>query len=323
MNTAQFQKTANQMGSQKKPFFFIIDFEMKKPFVCSPDEAADHGFYYNVKGFSNYTSSGMSEPETSLDPAPINKEKYRKAFGRVMNNLKGGNTYLLNLTFPTPLKNSPDFSAIFEYSPASYKLLHEKDFVLFSPECFIQITNDQIHSFLMKGTIDASIPNAEQVILNNEKEFWKHNTIVDLIRNDLSIVAKNVHVPHFRYIERIKTSYKELLQVSSQIKGDLPEDWPSRIGEILLQLLPAGSISGAPKAKTTEIIRESEGQDRGYFTSIFGIFDGHNLNSAVNIRFIENTGKGYQFRSGGRITAKSDMDEEYEEMINKVYVPLA
>jgi para-aminobenzoate synthetase component 1 len=175
----------------------------------------------------------------------------------------------------------------------------------------------------MKGTIDASIPHAEEKILSDEKEHWEHNTIVDLIRNDLSIVSEDVHVPRFRYIDRLKTSQKELLQVSSEIKGKLPENWQSNIGDMLLNLLPAGSISGAPKAKTVEVIRESEGQDRGYFTGIFGIYEDKSLDSAVNIRFIEKTHDGFQFRSGGGITAKSNMEEEYREMIHKVYVPLA
>ncbi|MFO8054217.1 MAG: aminodeoxychorismate synthase component I, partial [Bacteroidales bacterium] len=234
-----------------------------------------------------------------------------------------GNTYLLNLTFPSKLHNVRKLSGIFKASPAPYKLLSTENFVLFSPECFVRISGNHIYSFPMKGTIDAGIPNAEELILQNKKEYFEHNTIVDLIRNDLSVVSHNIAVPRFRFIDRLKTSNKELLQVSSQIRGELPENWHKNIGDILLSLLPAGSVSGAPKAKTIEIIRESEKQDRGFFTGIFGIFNGDSLESGVNIRFIEQTKNGFFFRSGGGITALSTMDEEYEEMINKVYVPLA
>ena len=87
------------------------------------------------------------------------------------------------------------------------------------------------------------------------------------------------------------------------------------------KLLPAGSISGAPKQKTVEIIREAERSDRGYYTGVFGIFDGRDLDSAVNIRYIEQTDHGLQFRSGGGITAMSKMEDEYQEMMDKVYVP--
>lgn len=139
----------------------------------------------------------------------------------------------------------------------------------------------------MKGTIDASIPNAANVILADKKETWEHNTIVDLIRNDLAMVSTNISVTKFRFISEVHSRQRDLLQVSSEIRGELESDWRQNIGDMLCKLLPAGSISGAPKQKTVEIIREAEGQDRGYFTGVFGIFDGRELDSAVNIRYIE------------------------------------
>ena len=87
-------------------------------------------------------------------------------------------------------------------------------------------------------------------------------------------------------------------------------------------LLPAGSICGAPKNKTVEIIKEVEGDDRNYFTGIFGYFDGHQLDSGVMIRFIEKQEEQLVFKSGGGITAQSDLILEYQEMIDKVYVPI-
>jgi para-aminobenzoate synthetase component 1 len=174
----------------------------------------------------------------------------------------------------------------------------------------------------MKGTIDAAISDAEQIILNDEKETAEHITIVDLIRNDLGITANNISVDKFRYIDRITTHDKTLLQVSSVISGDLPEHYNEDIGEIIFSLLPAGSISGAPKKKTVEIIKEVEKDKRGYFTGIFGLFDGKNLDSGVMIRYIEKNDEEYLYRSGGGITHMSRPEEEYQEMIDKVYVPI-
>jgi para-aminobenzoate synthetase component 1 len=91
------------------------------------------------------------------------------------------------------------------------------------------------------------------------------------------------------------------------------------IGAIIFSLLPAGSISGAPKKKTVE---KAENYPRNYFTGIFGIFDGNNLDSAVMIRFIENINDEFYFKSGGGITFMSNPESEYQEMINKVYVPI-
>ena len=174
----------------------------------------------------------------------------------------------------------------------------------------------------MKGTIDASIPDAEKIILNDEKELSEHVTIVDLIRNDLSTVASNVQVKRFRYIDKINTNQKDLLQVSSEICGDLEKDFGSRIGSILISLLPAGSISGAPKNKTIEIIQATENEKRWYYTGVAGYFDGQNLDSGVMIRFIEQEGSQFYYRSGGGITSQSKMESEYQEAIDKIYVPL-
>jgi para-aminobenzoate synthetase component 1 len=194
-------------------------------------------------------------------------------------------------------------------------------FVVFSPESFVRIKDGVISSFPMKGTIDAGLPDAREVLLNNAKELAEHNTIVDLIRNDLSIMAKQVRVERFRYIDTIRTNFKDLLQVSSEIAGVLETGYASRIGDILFSMLPAGSVSGAPKKRTLEIIREAEVSPRGYYTGVMGRFDGRDLDSGVMIRFIEQTPKGLVFRSGGGITCFSDPRSEYNEMVDKVYVP--
>ena len=256
-----------------------------------------------------------------FDLSPVPFSRYEKAFKLVRKNILHGNSFLLNLTFPTAIDTDLSLEEIFLHSQAPYKLYFKDQFVLFSPESFIQIRDGEIYSYPMKGTIDASVPHAEQKLMENEKELWEHNTIVDLIRNDLSMVARNVEVTKYRYIDRVRTHKNELLQVSSEIRGQLGGAWKGRLGEILLQLLPAGSISGAPKKKTREIIAAAEGEKRGYFTGIFGIFDGENVDSAVMIRFIERAGNGLQFRSGGGITGHSDVQQEYNEMIDKVYVP--
>ena len=174
----------------------------------------------------------------------------------------------------------------------------------------------------MKGTIDCNIPNAEQILLNDPKEISEHNTIVDLMRNDLSMVARKVSVDRFRYIEAIKTNEKNILQASSEISGILPDNFRDHIGDILSTLLPAGSISGAPKEKTVDILLKTEAYNRGFYTGIFGVFDGENLDSAVMIRYIEKNGDGFTYKSGGGITFQSEVEKEYQEMIDKVYVPI-
>ena len=109
--------------------------------------------------------------------------------------------------------------------------------------------------------------------------------------------------------------------MSSEIVGELPESFNQNIGDIIFSMLPAGSISGAPKKKTIEVIKQAENYDRGYYTGICGIFDGENVDSGVMIRYVEQTNDGLIYKSGGGITAKSKLDEEYQELMDKIYIP--
>ena len=219
-------------------------------------------------------------------------------------------------------------------------------FVCFSPETFVRIKGGRIYSYPMKGTLDASLPNAEKQLMEDQKEAAEHATIVDLIRNDLSRVAEDVRVDKYRYIDVLHTNKGNILQTSSEISGRLPEDYPHHLGEILDAQLPAGSITGAPKDKTMQIIQEAEGYDRGFYTGIMGIYDQGELNSAVMIRFIEEetspvdfeadgeknfkasegkrdeASRKLYFKAGGGITSKSDCRKEYEEVIQKIYLPI-
>ncbi len=239
-----------------------------------------------------------------------------------MYHLGYGNSFLVNLTVKTPVGFSGSLQEVFTQAKARYKCWYNEEFVVFSPETFVQICGNRIFSYPMKGTINAAIPDAAGQILNNEKEKAEHVTIVDLIRNDLSQVASSVEVTRFRYIEEIRSSHSRLLQVSSQVTGLLPQGYHNRLGEVLVKLLPAGSVSGAPKQKTCAIIRQAEGEDRGYYTGVMGIFDGEKLDSGVMIRYIERQGNKFYYRSGGGITTQSDVEKEYLEVIDKIYVPV-
>lgn len=310
----------NALGSAGIPFFFMIDYEQKKP-VVYPLSALPSDIYLKTSLFKNAPQSNFKTSDGFFRANPITFNTYNKAFLKVKQQLLKGNTYLLNLTFKTPIETNLGFEEIFLRSESPYKLLYKNKFVCFSPESFIKIENGTIVSFPMKGTIDASIKNAKALILNDLKELAEHVTIVDLIRNDLNMVAKQVQVENFRYVESLKTNHKTLLQVSSKISGILPENYPKNIGSIIAKLLPAGSICGAPKRETLNSINRIEHYKRGYYTGIMGVFDGKNLDSAVLIRFIENQKNQLVYKSGGGITHLSKAETEYQELINKVYVP--
>ncbi|AWX14482.1 aminodeoxychorismate synthase component I [Mergibacter septicus] len=309
------------------PFFFLIDFEQEKPIIYPLAEIAKLGLFVQMPGMDNLADlpeaiKTKALPTLQWQTFPLPFETYLQGFKTVQQAIQLGNSYLLNLTYPTLLKTNYSLSQLFLATQAPYKLWYQDHFVCFSPECFVRIKGNTIYSYPMKGTMNAEQAEAKQQLLASEKELWEHYTIVDLIRNDLAMVASNIQVDRFRYCEKIITERGAIWQTSSEIKGELSSEWRQDPLQILTKLLPAGSISGAPKQKTLEIIQQAEQQKRGYYTGIFGYFDGENLESAVIIRYIEQQNEALYFRSGGGITAQSQAAVEYNELLEKVYLPL-
>jgi para-aminobenzoate synthetase component 1 len=322
----------NELGQIKCPFLFVIDYSMENNLVFALEDIDVKELKYSINNkYSNFKSLiNIKEVESlKLKSFPLSFNQYQKAYSLVNRNLNFGNSFLANLTVETPIEISFDLEELFQISQAKYKLWIKDKFVCFSPETFVSVDKlGKISSFPMKGTIDADLSDAANQILKDPKEQFEHTTIVDLIRNDLSKICNKVWVQRFRYLEKIKKSDGgSLLQVSSEVCGQLPPDWENAIGNWLFELLPAGSITGAPKDSTLRIINEAEqytykNSGRGFYSGIFGIFDGQTLNSAVLIRFIEKTRRGLVFKSGGGLTNRSDPKKEYEELISKIYVPV-
>ena len=315
-------KVMNHLGKQNIPFVFLIDYEMKKIIISTKLQTVCD-LKFEMNNFSNHIKSEKIAHPSFFEVYSIDFNTYSERFNSVKSEIQKGNSFLLNLSNPSKIVTDLSLEDIYHSTQARYKVLLKDQFVCFSPEIFVKIEEGRISSYPMKGTIDANIENAEQLILEDQKELAEHYTIVDLIRNDLSRVAKQVKVDRFRYVDKISTSQKDLLQVSSEVSGTLPDQYEASIGSILFDLLPAGSISGAPKPKTLEIIRNAEGQDRGYYTGICGHFDGKNLDSGVMIRYIEQVENELHYRSGGGITSMSSVEIEYQEMLDKVYLPIS
>ena len=324
LNRTELVKQMNNLGKSKFPFFFIVDFTAQNGYLIECQDIDEEYVRFELSDNSFSIKNGQKYQPLGIhwEISPVNFEEYQSKFLFVMDNIRRGNSYLLNLTQPTLVNTDLDLLELYELSISKYKLWVKDLFTVFSPETFVKIGNGVISTFPMKGTINASVENAEEVILNDFKEKAEHATIVDLLRNDLSLFAEKVEVKKYRYIDKIFTNQHELLQTSSEITGQLPNNYSCYLGNIIFSMLPAGSISGAPKHKTLEIIQEIEGYDRGFYTGIFGFFDGENLDSAIMIRYIEQKNDKLIFKSGGGITSFSDCRKEYHEMLEKVYVPI-
>lgn len=323
MKKAEAIEKMNWLGKLNLPFFFMVDFEMQHCIVLQPPEIKQSEILFDINGIKNYQKNCSLLPnDISFSKKPISFAGYAQKFDIVRKNLLKGNSFLLNLTCQTPIDINLSLRNLFYHATTKYKVWFKQELTFFSPETFVRIKNGKIYSYPMKGTINAKEPEAERKILENTKELAEHATIVDLIRNDLSIMNTKVRVTKFRYIDYILTNENRLIQTSSEIEAQLPANYCRQIGQILFSMLPAGSVSGAPKLKTIEIIQQAEAQKRGYYTGVSGYFDGKNMDSCVIIRFVENLGGHYFYRSGGGITFLSNAQDEYQEMLNKIYLPV-
>ena len=312
----------DDLSLKKVPFFFMVDFLLEKVEVFQENEIEEESLLIDFQNFKNMKTTEAENAEIELKILSESAEIYRKGFDFVQENLRQGNSYLTNYTVKSEIAINLTLKEIFYHSKAKYKVWYNDEFVFFSPETFVEIIDDQIYTYPMKGTIEASIENAVEILKNDVKEKAEHFTVVDLLRNDLSMVADEVQVDEFQRIDFIKTQQKDLYAMSSKISGKLKPEFQNKIGTVMKTLLPAGSILGAPKPKTLEIIAEAENYDRGFYTGVCGWFDGENLDSCVMIRFIEKENGKLFFKSGGGITHLSKFADEYQEMKNKIYVPI-
>ncbi len=313
----------NKRSLSGQAFFFITDFLLNEVQVFGIDELTQEEIFVHFPTFTNDDREpfGYTVPELRIFPESF--EEYKVGFDHIMNNLKAGNSYLLNYTRKTRIEYDLPFDEIFRRAKAKYKVSYKNNWLFFSPETFIKIKDGQVYTEPMKGTIEAELPNAAELLRNDVKEKAEHYTVIDLLRNDLSRVADDVTVNDFGRIDYIETGRKNLFAMSSNISGQIKPEYRGRIGSILSEMLPAGSILGAPKHKTLEITFEAERYDRGFYTGVCGLFDGENLDSCVMIRFLEKENGQLFFKSGGGITHMSRAEAEYQECLNKIYVPLS
>ena len=310
----------NGCGRRRQPFVWGIDYAGVNCFFI--DDISERGdVLWSVRGKSNAGDAVPSAVPSLTVTGALSCEEYSRMFATVREGLMRGDSFLANLTVATGVECTATLRDVFLHSRAPYRLLIGNDFVCFSPEPFVRIEGRKISTFPMKGTADASVAGAERRLLDDVKETCEHFTIVDLMRNDLGSVAEGVKVERFRYVERIATAKGDILQTSSEICGTIPAGLERDFGDLLLPLLPAGSITGAPKPATVSLIQRAEKVARGWYTGVFGYFDGRVMDTAVMIRCLQRGADGrLYFHSGGGITAKSVCCDEYEEMLAKVYL---
>jgi para-aminobenzoate synthetase len=263
--------------------------------------------------------------QTPGSPPP---EAYAAAFAQVQEELHAGNSYEVNLTYrlteQTDLDPAAAYLRLRDLNPAPYAgfLQHDVDghrawLLSSSPERYALITPDRtLQTKPIKGTTPRGATKDEdedlrRTLASDPKTRAENLMIVDLLRNDLAMVCKagSVEVPALMQVE----SYHSVHQLVTEVRGRLRDDVSTMAA--LRALFPAGSMTGAPKRRTMEIIDEVEATPRGAYAGAFGWISGDGaVDLGVVIRSVMTSGDGtWTMGTGGGITVRSEVDAEWAE----------
>ena len=193
-----------------------------------------------------------------------------------------------------------------------------------SPETLVKLENGILHTFPLAGTrprgkTEAEDIALEQELLSDEKELAEHNMLVDLGRNDLGKISKfgTVEVEKLHSIER----FSHVMHIGSTVRGEIRDDKDAL--DAIEAVLPAGTLSGAPKIRACQLIGELENNKRGIYGGAIGYIDfTGNMDTCIAIRIAYKKNGKVFVRSGAGIVADSDPEKEFEECLNKARASL-
>lgn len=292
------------------------------------------GLYENAETRNNraFESARSPSPDSysvgRWQPA-VDQADYEMIVGRVKDYLARGHTYQINYTFPLhaafdgePLAFFADLATAQPTEYAAFIDTGRFAVCSISPELFFRLDGEQLSAKPMKGTAARGRTLAEDEariaeLRRSEKNRAENLMIVDMLRNDLGRVARvgSVTVPRLFEVER----YPTLLQMTSTVAARTR----ASVAEILASLFPCASITGAPKVRSMEIIRELEPQPRGVYTGAIGFIGPERharFNVAIRTALIDRKRRQVTYGVGGGLVWDSDADGEYQECLLKTRV---
>lgn len=258
----------------------------------------------------------------------IDYKTYSEAINQIKKEIADGNTYEVNYTYDyeveTDLSGLDLYKNILPRQTTPYNSYIKNDYeeiLSFSPELFFELNNNKIKTKPMKGTIKRGKTPAEdrqniEFLKNDIKNRAENVMIVDLLRNDLGKIAKTGTVKVDKLFE-IET-HETLHQMTSEISAELENN--TTLFEIFEAIFPCGSITGAPKISTMDIIEKIEIGERGVYCGAIGLISPEKTVFSVPIRIIRkyNEQKNFLYRVGGAIVWDSTAEEEWEETLTKI-----
>jgi len=316
-------------GSPADQWFGYLGYACRPDLPARPDPSMPDAVWMragHVRAFDHPLTTRKA-PGAATDEHVVDAE-YARAFAEVQEQLHAGNTYETNLTYRREVESADDPAEVYlrlrELNPAPYAGFLQHDvpgaaawLLSSSPERYALVTAERtVETKPIKGTTPRGATPGEdadrRAHLGSDPKFRAENLmIVDLLRNDLAQVCEvgSVEVPALMDVE----SYETVHQLVSTVVGVLRDD-VSTI-EALRALFPAGSMTGAPKLRTMQVIDAVEATPRGAYAGAFGWISGDGrADLGVVIRSLMTSGDGrFRIGTGGGITVLSDVEEEWAE----------
>jgi para-aminobenzoate synthetase/4-amino-4-deoxychorismate lyase len=264
----------------------------------------------------------------------LNRDQYGDAFDQIQRHILDGDTYQVNFTFPLHAAFTGDPDVFYNDLVCAQRpryaahLWHDDTHVLsVSPEKFFTVSGRTIEAQPMKGTAARGRTVEEDLayrdsLIASEKDIAENLMIVDLIRNDIGKVAEpgSVATRDLFSVER----YRTVWQMISTVEATLSED--VSLPDVFAALFPSGSVTGAPKARSMEIIANLERRPRGVYCGSVGFIppgdglDGASFNVAIRTVEIDYAEGVARYGVGGGITWGSTVDNEFDEAVTKFEV---
>lgn len=256
----------------------------------------------------------------------VSKEEYRQMIERTKEYIRDGDIFqaVISRQFTAPYKSSllNAYRVLRTTNPSPYMVYMHIDgdeIMCSSPETLIRLQDGWLTTFPVagsrpRGKTAAEDKRLENELLADEKELAEHNMLVDLGRNDLGKISRfsSVKVTNYQAIHR----YSTIMHICSQVESDIRPDCDGY--SAIEALLPAGTLSGAPKIRACEIINELEAEPRGIYGGALGYVDfAGNMDTCIAIRMAVKKDNKVYVQAGGGIVADSIPDNEYEESANK------
>jgi len=256
----------------------------------------------------------------------FSREKFSEMIVKAKNYIKEGDIFqvVLSNRIEADIEGSlfDTYRVLRTTNPSPYMFYFSSDDIEIagaSPETLVKVTDNKLYTFPLAGTRPrGKTPQEdlqlEQELLSDEKELAEHNMLVDLGRNDIGRIAEigSVSVDKYLSIER----FSHVMHIGSTVSGILRNDLDSLVA--LDSILPAGTLSGAPKIRACEIINELENNKRGIYGGAIGYVDlSGNLDTCISIRIAFKRNNKVFIRSGAGIVADSVPDNEFDECMNK------